>query len=211
MSSRELILNKLRGGKRPFSPAQPDTYIPVSPVNTADVLPRFVREAELLSSKVYQPADLEEALEMLLGIIGDDQQVLAWDDAELPLPNLAGALAQANVAVSAHNDASVRVGITGADAALAGTGTLVYVSGNGRYRATSLLPPVHVALINRSQIVPNLESWVESQYGNDLQAFQHASNVVLISGASRTADIALELILGMHGPGEMHIFILPDV
>ncbi|MCA9968292.1 MAG: LUD domain-containing protein, partial [Anaerolineales bacterium] len=88
---------------------------------------------------------------------------------------------------------------------------LVYVSGNGRYRATSLLPPVHVALINRSQIVPNLESWVESQYGNDLQAFQHASNVVLISGASRTADIALELILGMHGPGEMHILILPDV
>ena len=211
MSSRELILNTLKGAKRPFSPTPPDSYIPVSPVDAADVLPRFVREAELLSSKVYQPADLEEAVDMLLGIIGDDRQVLAWDDAELPLPGLAAALAQANVTVAPHADASVRVGITGADAALAGTGTLVYVSGNGRYRATSLLPPVHVALINRSQIVPNLESWVETQYGTDLKTFQEASNIVLISGASRTADIALELILGMHGPGEMHIFILPDV
>lgn len=211
MSSRDLILNTLRGAKRPFSSTQPASYLPVSPVAEADVLSRFVHEAELLSSKVYQPADMEEAVETLLQIIGNDKQVLAWDEAELPLPGLAEALAQAQVAIAAHNDASVRVGITGADAALAGTGTLVYVSGNGRYRATSLLPPVHVALITRRQIVPNLESWVEAQYNRSLADFAQASNIVLISGPSRTADIALELILGMHGPGEMHILILPDV
>lgn len=52
-----------------------------------------------------------------------------------------------------------------------------------------------------------MESWLAQKRLNDIRA---ASNVVIISGASRTADIAMELILGMHGPRELHIILLKN-
>lgn len=77
----------------------------------------------------------------------------------IPLPGLADALNQANISLVAQ-DASVRVGLTGVDAALrATTGSVVLLSGNGRPRAASLLPPIHIAVVAASQIVPDLESW----------------------------------------------------
>ncbi|MCP5101116.1 MAG: lactate utilization protein C, partial [Chloroflexi bacterium] len=82
--------------------------------------------------------------------------------------------------------------------------------GNGRYRTTSLLPPVHIAIMTTDQISPNLESWLANQRAETPDLFKNASNIAIISGASRTADIAMELILGMHGPGKLHIILLSN-
>jgi len=211
MSSREQILGKLRGRERPFPhitpPANPQPMTPLSG-DTATLLARFVHEARALSAAVYQPADPENAVETILGIVGKDNSVLAWDLDKVPLPLLASALAAANIGVADPADPAVRVGISGADAALAATGSLVLGSGNGRYRTTSLLPPVHIAIITPEQIVPNLESWAAHQSCERQADFRQSSNIVVISGASRTADIAMQLILGMHGPGELHIIIV---
>ncbi|NDJ54030.1 MAG: lactate utilization protein, partial [Chloroflexi bacterium] len=76
-------------------------------------------------------------------------------------------------------------------------------------RSASLLPTMHIAIIRQEQIVPNFEAWAEQQRADEFEGFRQASNIVAISGASRTADIAMELILGMHGPAELHIVILP--
>lgn len=216
MTSREQILEKLRGRKRPFPhiipPANPQHMSPLSG-DTESLLARFIQEAEALSAIVHQPADHEAAVDEILSIVGYDTSVLAWDFDNMPLPLLSSALTAANVKVADPADHSVRVGISGADAALAATGSLVVVSGNGRFRTTSLLPPVHIAVITPEQIMPNLESWaakqsVGTQQSADPQAeFRQSSNIVVISGASRTADIAMQLILGMHGPGELHIII----
>ena len=213
MSSREQILQKLKGRKRPFSHVTPpENPQPMSPF-TGDqdaLLQRFVKEAEALSATVHQPADPEEAVEAILKIVGDDESILAWDMENVPLPLLSSALKSANVAIAETNDPKARVGISGADAALAVTGSLVVGSGNGRYRTTSLLPPVHIAVITPEQIVPNLESWAAEQSAGDEEGFRQSSNVVVISGASRTADIAMQLILGMHGPGELHIVVMNE-
>jgi len=67
---------------------------------------------------------------------------------------------------------------------------------------------IHIAVITRDQILPDLEHWVAWQRVNGLPAFNQASNIAIISGPSRTADIAMESILGMHGPGSVHVVIL---
>ena len=112
------------------------------------------------------------------------------------------------VTVAEQNDGDVRVGITGVSAALAATGSLVLESGAGRYRNTSLLPDVHIALMRAEQITPDLETWQQIQKDAGYPAFTVASNTTVITGPSKTADIAHQLVKGAHGPREVHVMIL---
>ncbi len=108
--------------------------------------------------------------------------------------------------------AAADLGLTGVDLAVAETGTLVLVSGAGRPRSTSLLPPTHVAVFDRTALVETLE-----QAGVALEAWhEHGRDdgpgrgavINFITGPSRTADIELTLTRGVHGPKDVHaIFV----
>lgn len=213
-SSRESILQKLRSAAKPFPHIDPpDRYIPVNPLAGTDrnaLKARFVQEAEALSCHVYEPQSGAEAARVVFDILGDDARVVGWDMERIPFPPLASALQDGGVTVVDPGDPTVRVGITGAGAALAATGSVVLSTGLGGYRGPSLLPDVHIVFITNDQILPNMESWMSLQRQDNLQSFRESSNIVVISGPSRTADIAMELILGMHGPRSVHIIILPD-
>lgn len=100
------------------------------------------------------------------------------------------------------------MGITGVDYALADTGTLVLISGAGRARSASLLPPVHVAILKPEQIIAGLDELIPrltASAGREL-----ASAVTFITGPSRTADIELTLVVGVHGPQELHVVLLDN-
>jgi len=145
-------------------------------------------------------------------------RVLAWDPEWLNCPGLSEAIdahgivrepcwlpagaAERRARLAAIDD--VRVGLTGALAGLADTGSLALVSGPGRGRIASLLPPVHIAVLRADQIVPS--------FGAFLAAHPHiadeGSNLVLITGPSRTADIEMTLTRGVHGPGHVHVVII---
>ncbi|MCA9912337.1 MAG: LUD domain-containing protein, partial [Anaerolineae bacterium] len=56
-------------------------------------------------------------------------------------------------------------------------------------------------------ILPHFEAWI-AQQGADAENFRQSGNHVVITGASRTADIGMELVLGAHGPADLHIIIL---
>jgi L-lactate dehydrogenase complex protein LldG len=183
--------------------------VPVDDLSTVDLQALFVREAQKAACVVNQPGDYGDAVDTVLQIIGTDKIISCWDTNQIPLPGLAKALAQAGVACVGQ-DSSVRVGLTGTDAALAATGSLVLSSGNGRYRAASLLPPIHVAIAATSQILPDLEYWWAQQKAGRLMQMRQASNIVVITGPSRTADIAMQLVMGMHGPRELHIVLIDD-
>ena len=58
----------------------------------------------------------------------------------------------------------------------------------------------------RNEIVRDLESWVTAMQKSEI--LQDSSNVVVISGPSKTADIAMELVIGMHGPQELHLVLI---
>jgi L-lactate dehydrogenase complex protein LldG len=97
--------------------------------------------------------------------------------------------------------ASATIGLTGAEAALAETGSIVLASGPGRARLASLLPPVHVALVERRALVDSLAALIRDRP----EIATAGANVICITGPSRTADIEHTLSRGVHGPGEVHV------
>ncbi len=111
-------------------------------------------------------------------------------------------LTEAGIRVERGADPNVRVGITGALSAIAETGTLAIPSRKSQPLSTSLLAEIHVAIISSSQIVWSLD---EALKNNQVR---NASATALVTGPSRTADIEMTLTIGVHGPKELHVFIL---
>jgi L-lactate dehydrogenase complex protein LldG len=99
--------------------------------------------------------------------------------------------------------ATADVGITSADYALADTGTLVLLSRPEEARMISLLPPAHIAVLPRNRILGTLDELF--MLLPDPAAA--TSSMVLITGASRSADIELILVRGAHGPGQVTVVI----
>lgn len=98
------------------------------------------------------------------------------------------------------------VGITGTHWAIAETGTLALAAGPGSERLASLLPPVHVAVVEEAQIVPDLFDVFQVLESAGLESL--TSNLTLITGPSKTGDIELRLTTGVHGPAEWHVIII---
>jgi len=95
------------------------------------------------------------------------------------------------------------VGITTGQAAIAETGTLVLDSAHERHRLVSLVPPVHIAIVDASTIYATVgETLSMLKIGKEL-----SPAVTFITGPSRTADIELTLTIGVHGPQELYVII----
>jgi L-lactate dehydrogenase complex protein LldG len=101
-------------------------------------------------------------------------------------------------------DPSVKAGITGALAGISETGSILLTSGAGETLTASLLPEIHMAVLRISQLVPTLEDALRNP------AVRVAASAVIITGPSRTADIEMTLTIGVHGPGELHVFLIDD-
>lgn len=102
------------------------------------------------------------------------------------------------------------LGISGVSAVIADHGSLVLGEDQGHLRAVSNLPPVHLAIVSPSQIVPSLDDAIRflryqaiESYGRDVQTY-----LSIISGPSRTADIEFKMVNGVHGPGELFVLFL---
>lgn len=91
--------------------------------------------------------------------------------------------------------------VTAVHGAIAESGSLIWMSGAGRARALTLVPPVHVAVVRVDQIVPDL-----CDFFTTLR--DPPANVNLITGPSKTADIEGTLVTGIHGPGRVSIIIV---
>lgn len=94
-------------------------------------------------------------------------------------------------------------GITECDALIAQTGTVVLTSRSAGGRALSVLPPHHVVLARREQLVgglPDAFALLKAKYGTS-----YPSMISFITGPSRTGDIERILVLGAHGPKKLTI------
>jgi L-lactate dehydrogenase complex protein LldG len=104
------------------------------------------------------------------------------------------------------------IGISGVDFLIAETGSLVMRSSPQQPRSLSLLPPVHIAVAERRQLVPDLFDLFDntSDVSKDVESltFPLPSSMTLITGPSKTGDIELRLVTGVHGPGTVHVLML---
>lgn len=99
------------------------------------------------------------------------------------------------------------IGITGVDYAIAETGSAVLLPRKGVSRVVSLVPPVHIAVVESGQVLPSLDELFTLRRQDFLQG-DIGSYLNLISGPSRSADIEYQLVTGVHGPGEVHMILL---
>ena len=106
--------------------------------------------------------------------------------------------------VSAAASANADLGVTSAVAALATTGTIVQDSGVAGGRTASLLPPVHLCVLPASRIVASTADVLRTL--GDRRSLP--SNIVLITGPSRSGDIEQIMALGVHGPIAVEIALL---
>lgn len=100
---------------------------------------------------------------------------------------------------------NTEVGITGCDFLIAHTGSVMVSSAQKGGRQMFVYPPVHIVIANKNQLVGTLD---EVYIGiRDKYKSNFPSQIVLITGPSRTADIEKTLVLGAHGPKELHVFL----
>lgn len=222
-SARDNILNRLRDARRPFpdAPPRPQQYLPVTAVEHDALLERFTAELERLSGKVHAVEGDAGVIEMVRAILTEHavEHVLAWDFEHIPVEGLESALRSDGVEIThpdlytddrAAHSAHIRAagaGIIGADAALATTGTLVLSTGPGRGRTPTVLPPRLIAIVTLDQLLPTLEAWLAQERAAGLPTVRGSANLTFVTGPSRTGDIEMALVLGVHGPGEVYVIV----
>ena len=213
-SARDDILQRIRSSLDeallPDAVPDPPAY---NVSRTSSGIDAFIREAEALSSQVLRVDSAQTARERLLALCQERgwQQALTWVDDEMPIAGLIGALNAVGIETHHAGDPNILellpVGITGTEAALADTGTIVVIHGAGRSPLASLLPPVHVALVDASRVHADMATYWQSITGGAAEHVADTSNLVFISGPSRTGDIEQTLTLGVHGPRELILIV----
>ncbi|MDK4539053.1 LutC/YkgG family protein [Kingella kingae] len=103
--------------------------------------------------------------------------------------------------------ADIQAGFTTSLCGIAHTGTLMQISSPEEPRSQSLVPPVHICLFDTSKMYDTFHAALHGeQLGNNMP-----TNVILVSGPSKTADIQLTLAFGAHGPRDMVVLaVLPS-
>ena len=177
--------------------------------NSADVPHRIVAQIERWRKENDGPASF-------------GSEMLSWTSSELPIPDLSSQLEKHGVSLFVPSEmhekeerthaATLSVGLTGVDAAFAGTGSMVLVPGLGKSRAASLLPLFHIALVPKTKVHPTFESWLAKlrREGKLENIVREHAQLAFITGPSKSADIELNLTLGVHGPRDVHAIVFDD-
>jgi L-lactate dehydrogenase complex protein LldG len=210
MTTRTAFLNTLRGrlaGGIPANPVRPLTLLegPPPPIAyTADLrdLPAAFAAAAEVAGAVVRRMQAGDAAGFVAEVCAGAQvrRAAVSDDPECA--GLADGLRAAGIEVTPP-DHRADIGITGAQAGIALTGTLVVDNARAGSRAVSVLPPVHLALLPVASLVATPGDVLRG-----LTADVLPSNLVFITGPSRSADIELYLARGVHGPGQVWIGLL---
>lgn len=194
--------------------SDPGPLVPDLP--PVDVVTLFSEILERVDGHVHT-GDPMHAIDEIVARYGKGR-FLSWDTDHLPVPGVVAHLeglgcvrADAEVpgdpdARRSHQDGymDIHIGLTGAVAGFAETGSIVVRSGKGKPRMASLVPLIHIALLPTNQVLRSPMHWLtdpETEVAND-------ANVVYITGPSRTADIEQQLNLGVHGPRELHVVLV---
>jgi L-lactate dehydrogenase complex protein LldG len=228
MSERESIFTRIREalrvsapppgsghgpvGAAPALPSQADRrrVLPVVPDTFEQQLELFRENAALLRAE-FRVVDGSEEVAATLEALRDASQ---WQR----VATHRGEMTQRHVSplglpimmtddnIDARELERCDVGITECDALVAQTGSVVVTSRSAGGRALSCLPPHHVVLARREQLVPDLPAAFEllaSKYNGD-----PPSMISFITGPSRTGDIERILVLGAHGPKNLTILLM---
>lgn len=226
MTNREIILGRIRealkmAAPHPASPApapkasglavSPQQWLPAVGQTLEEQVELFRKNAGDLRANVQLCATVTEVGQYLKTLAAaENWKKLGTHSGELTGPGVRD-LALNKIFTDngyAVNDLeSCDAGVTECEALVAQTGSVLVSAPAAGGRALSVLPPHHVVLARRSQIVPDLGAAlqrVQEKFKDKFPSF-----LSFISGPSRTGDIERILVLGAHGPKKLTILLLP--
>jgi len=222
-NSREEILHTIRKGlkgvssdkdstKRNFlNEAQEIQQLRVE--QQSNLRSQFISELSNVNTKILEASNENEINEAILNLAEEKklESFSIWDSQYLKKLKLKKNLKDAGLKlITAKNKnriANSNIGITEVDYAIVDTGTLVLFTNNNQPRSVSLLPPIHLAIVREENLLRNIDDLFIILKSKLEEGKVLTSCMTFITGPSRTADIELNLTLGVHGPKELYVFI----
>lgn len=214
--SRANILGRLRAAPPAALPPVPPPAAPRG-WDRAERLERFTACQRLVSGEVH--VTTRDAWPYLLrGLLSArGVRTLACGEDTAPLHTLAAAWAEATdvpslLAPSQIDDwkaglFSIDAGLTTTRCGIAETGSLVLWPDRAEPRLLSLVPPIHIAVLDGAKLYETFDEVIAAEAW---AAQGLPTNAVLVSGPSKTADIEQTLAYGVHGPKELIVLVLDD-
>ena len=204
-AATEALAARLQAHPRHLIPARTQG---LDQAQRAALFARFAVAANATMAHVAQAADVPAAVAQYLAEHNLPARVVMTSDMRLDRYPWPGApLLTIRRGVAAADDA---VSVSAAFAAIAETGTLVLISGPDTPTTNNFLPETHIVVLEAAQIVGAYEdAWDRlRQARSDAGGAAMPRTVNLVTGPSRTADIAQRLELGAHGPRRLHIVLV---
>lgn len=213
-AAREAVLARIRGALGPRAArAVPATLArPRTSSTRAERVERFRSELEAVGGHVRVVADLAAARAALAELAATlELRTLALSDH--PLVRACCASLAGVETFDGWDDRqrlfACDAGLSSAQQAVAETGTLVLESSAERHRLVSLVPPIHLAVVPARSIVDGLDQALAAVRNGGEERPPRC--VSLITGPSRTGDIEMKLVVGVHGPRELHVIVIEEV
>ena len=223
--SRESFLSRVRQAAHAgrayrvhLHPVPPDVgYVGAA----GDLCDKMAEEVDAVGGKAFRVPDLLAARVLLATLLEEAaaKSALCWEHDVLTRLELAEFLQSRSIERHSYESLSrldfpaqraamlaCDIGISSVDCAIAETGTLMVCSRPGQERLASLLPIMHVAIVERQQIVPDLIDAFGQLQERGLDNLP--SNITFITGPSKTGDIELQLTTGVHGPKHWRVILV---
>jgi L-lactate dehydrogenase complex protein LldG len=191
-------------------PAAPEALPPAEGLEAC--LEQFAAKLAAVGGRAWRVRGVKGAIDAAASILGEaGARRVAVSDAALVgrvLEGLHGQRQDLQLVDRSDRAAlfSAEAGISTAQHAIAETGSLVLLSSEEQHRLVSLVPPLHIALVRTTDLLPTMAEGLRRA-----AASGPASTITWITGPSRTADIELTLVVGVHGPRALHVVFVDEV
>lgn len=204
--AKENILKKIRQALSnpvpvPFPQSEGNNSVFQPPVD--DMAVQFAQEFTKLQGKFVFCADEKDMAAQLLQLAALNH----WDKIVCREEKLKKILHNNQFPIVFHQElADSDISITTCEMLVSRTGTMVLSTGNESGRTTSVYAPIHVCIAYSHQLVYDLKDALQAlreKYNGQLPSF-----ISFATGPSRTADIEKTLVVGVHGPKEVFVFLI---
>ncbi len=174
---------------------------------------QFIDELTNVNTHILEANSADTIKDLLITLIKEKElkSFSIWESEYLKEINLKQNIKSVGLKlISAKNKdriANSEIGITDVDYAIADTGTLVLLTNKNQPRSISLLPPIHLAIVRKENLVRNIKDLFIILKSKLKDVEDITTCMTFVTGPSRTADIELNLTLGVHGPKELFVVI----
>lgn len=218
MSDRDRIISKLRKSLSENSKKISDQklYNELGDIKKDNLIKLLKEQCTMLEMELVVVSSFKKAVQYVdnkikelhltsIGLFPDEMNwPQKWNDYFVEIP-LISTFVKNTSDERVQQISELELAITGVDAIIAQTGTLVLKSSRLDGRLGSILPPRHWIIASSLHIYPTLSSVIQS-LSNDRD--DKYSCLTFVSGPSRTADIEKQLIIGVHGPLDVKLFLI---